>query len=429
MVDLMARGEEQAIEQLMAAIGRQARDAAAELRRAPAGARDVALEAAASLLRARAARILAGNAEDLETAVARGLSDAMQDRLRLDEARIEAMAQGVEAVRALPDPLGRVLAEWTRPNGLVIRRVSVPLGVIGIIYESRPNVTADAGALCLKSGNAVILRGGSESYASSRAIHACLAEALAEAGLPPGIVQMVPTRDRAAVGCLLGGLEGCVDVVVPRGGRSLIERVQRDARVPVIGHLEGICHVYVDRAAELEMARRIVLNSKMRRTGICGAAETLLVDRACVHTHLEPLLATLLEAGCEIRGDNETRATDARVRPAVEADWRTEYLDAVISVRIVDGVEGAIRHIARYGSGHTESIVTSDAAAAARFLDEVDSAIVLHNASTQFADGGEFGMGAEIGISTGRIHARGPVGAEQLTSFKYRVSGSGQVRA
>jgi glutamate-5-semialdehyde dehydrogenase len=429
MVDLMARGEEQAVEQLMAAIGRQARDAASVLRRAPAGARDAALEAAASLLRAHAARILAANADDLEAAVARGLSDAMLDRLRLDEARIEAMAQGVEAVRALPDPLGRVLAEWTRPNGLVIRRVSVPLGVIGIIYESRPNVTADAGALCLKAGNAVILRGGSESYASSRAIHACLAEALAEAGLPPEIVQMVPTRDRAAVGCLLGGLGGCVDVVVPRGGRSLIERVQRDARIPVIGHLEGLCHVYVDRAAELEMAKRIVLNSKMRRTGICGAAETLLVDRGCTRTHLEPLLATLLEAGCEIRGDAETRAADARVRPAEEADWRTEYLDAVISVRIVDGIEGAIRHIAEYGSGHTESIVTSDAAAAARFLDDVDSAIVLHNASTQFADGGEFGMGAEIGISTGRIHARGPVGAEQLTSFKYRVSGSGQVRA
>lgn len=429
MVDLMARGEELAVEKLMATIGRQARDAAAELRRAPAGARDVALEAAASLLRTHAARILAANADDLEAAVARGLPDAMLDRLRLDEARIEAVAQGVEAVRALPDPLGRVLAEWTRPNGLVIRRVSVPLGVIGIIYESRPNVTADAGALCLKAGNAVILRGGSESYASSRAIHACLAEALAEAGLPPEIVQMVPTRDRAAVGCLLGGLGGCVDVVVPRGGRSLIERVQRDARVPVIGHLEGLCHVYVDRAAELEMARRIVLNSKMRRTGICGAAETLLVDRGCAHTHLEPLLTTLLEAGCEVRGDNETRATDARVRRAEEADWRTEYLDAVISVRIVDGIEGAIRHIGEYGSGHTESIVTSDAAAAARFLDEVDSAIVLHNASTQFADGAEFGMGAEIGISTGRIHARGPVGAEQLTSFKYRVSGSGQVRA
>lgn len=429
MVDLMARSEEQDIERLMAAIGGQARVAATSLARAPVGARDAALGGAAALLRARSTHILAANSDDIEAAEARGLPDALLDRLRLDEARVEAMARGVEEVRALPDPLGRVLAEWTRPNGLVIRRVSVPLGVIGIIYESRPNVTADAGALCLKSGNAVILRGGSESFASSRAIHACLAEALAGAGLPPEAVQMVPTRDRSAVGSLLGGLGGCVDVVVPRGGRSLIERVQRDARVPVIGHLEGICHVYVDGAADLEMARRIVLNSKMRRTGICGAAETLLVDRACAATHLQPLITLLLEAGCGIRGDTQAQAADARVQPAEEADWRTEYLDAVISLRVVEGVGGAIQHITEYGSGHTEAIVTSDADAAARFLDEVDSAIVLHNASTQFADGGEFGMGAEIGISTGRIHARGPVGAEQLTSFKYRVSGSGQVRA
>lgn len=429
MVDLMARSEEQDIERLMAAMGREARAAATALARAPAGARDAALEAGAAHLRARLAHILAANSDDIEAAEARGLSDALLDRLRLDEARVEAMARGMEEVRALPDPLGRVLAEWTRPNGLVIRRVSVPLGVIGIIYESRPNVTADAGALCLKSGNAVILRGGSESFASSRAIHACLAEALADAGLPPGAVQMVPTRDRSAVGSLLAGLAGCVDVVVPRGGRSLIERVQRDARVPVIGHLEGICHVYVDGAADLEMARRIVLNSKLRRTGICGAAETLLVDRACAGTHLEPLITLLLGAGCEVRGDAQAQAADARVRPAEEADWRTEYLDAVISLRVVEGVGGAIRHISEYGSGHTEAIVTSDAATARRFLEEVDSAIVLHNASTQFADGGEFGMGAEIGISTGRIHARGPVGVEQLTSFKYRVSGSGQVRA
>jgi glutamate-5-semialdehyde dehydrogenase len=412
----------------MTTIGRQARAAAAALARAPAGARDAALEAAAALLRARAGQILAANTDDLRMAKRRGVSAALLDRLGLDEARVEAMARGVEEIRALPDPLGRVLAEWTRPNGLVIRRVSVPLGVIGIIYESRPNVTADAGALCLKSGNAVILRGGSESFASSRAIHACLAEALVEAGLPSAAVQLVPTRDRAAVGCLLGGLGGCVDVVVPRGGRSLIERVQRDARVPVIGHLEGICHVYVDKAAELAMAERIILNSKLRRTGICGAAETLLVDRACAATHLAPLIAALIDGGCEVRGDAEARAADARVRPADEADWRTEYLDAIISLRVVDGVEGAIRHIAEYGSGHTESIVTADPEAARRFLGEVDSAIVLHNASTQFADGGEFGMGAEIGISTGRIHARGPVGAEQLTSFKYQVSGSGQVR-
>jgi glutamate-5-semialdehyde dehydrogenase len=428
MVDLMARDDERDIERLMSAIGRRARAAAAALARAPAGARDAALEAVAARLRARAGEILAANADDLKAARSRGLSGALLDRLGLDEARVEAMACGVEEIRALPDPLGRVLAEWTRPNGLVIRRVSVPLGVIGIIYESRPNVTADAGALCLKSGNAVILRGGSESFASSRAIHACLAEALVEAGLPAEAVQIVPTRDRAAVGCLLGGLGGCVDVVVPRGGRSLIERVQRDARVPVIGHLEGICHVYVDKAADLAMAERIVLNSKLRRTGICGAAETLLVDRACAATHLAPLIAALIDAGCEVRGDAEARAADARVRPADEADWRTEYLDAIISLRVVDGVDGAIRHIAEYGSGHTESIVTADPEAARRFLGEVDSAIILHNASTQFADGGEFGMGAEIGISTGRIHARGPVGTEQLTSFKYQVSGSGQVR-
>ena len=424
----MADGQEQQIEQLMGAMGQQARGAAAALARAPAGARDTALEAAAALLRAHAGRILAANAEDVAAARARGLSGALTDRLQLDQARVEAMARGVEEIRALPDPLGRVLAEWTRPNGLKIRRVSVPLGVIGIIYESRPNVTADAGALCLKSGNAVILRGGSESFASSQAIHACLVEALRAAGLPLDAVQMVPTRDRAAVGLLLGGLECCVDVVVPRGGRSLIERVQRDARVPVIGHLEGICHVYVDKAADPAMAQRVVLNSKMRRTGICGAAETLLVDRAGASTHLAPLIQALIGAGCEVRGDAEVCAADARARPAEESDWRTEYLDAVISVRLVDGVEGAIRHIAEYGSGHTESIVTADAAAAERFLQEVDSAIVMHNASTQFADGGEFGMGAEIGISTGRIHARGPVGAEQLTSFKYQVSGSGQVR-
>ena len=428
MVDLMAREGPQEIAQLMTAIGRRARAAAVTLARAPAGARDAALKAAASLLRADAARILAANADDLEAAQARGLSGALLDRLRLDTARIEAMASGIEQVRALPDPLGRVLAEWTRPNGLVIRRVSVPLGVIGIIYESRPNVTADAGALCLKSGNAVILRGGSESFCSNRAIHACLVEALVTAALPREAVQIVPTRERAAVGELLGGLGGCVDVVVPRGGRSLVERVQRDARIPVIGHLEGLCHVYVDKGADPGMAERIVLNSKLRRTGICGAAETLLVDRACAATHLGPLVGALLAAGCEVRGDAAAQAANARVRPADEADWRTEYLDAIISVRVVAGVGGAIAHIAKYGSGHTESIVTDDAEAAGRFLDEVDSAIVLHNASTQFADGGEFGMGAEIGIATGRIHARGPVGAEQLTSYKYRVSGTGQVR-
>jgi glutamate-5-semialdehyde dehydrogenase len=428
MVDLMARESEEDIRRLMVAIGEQARAAAAQLARAPAAARDAALQGAATELRRQCKRILAANAEDLATAADRGLSGALLDRLQLDEGRVEAMARGLEEVRSLPDPLGRVLAEWTRPNGLLIRRVSVPLGVIGIIYESRPNVTADAGALCLKSGNAVILRGGSESFASSRAIHACLVAALEAAGLPGTAVQMVPTRERAAVGELLGGLGGCVDVVVPRGGRNLIERVQRDARVPVIGHLEGICHVYVDGAADLAMARAIVLNSKLRRTGICGAAETLLVDRACVPTHLRPLLEALLEAGCEVRGDTEAQAADPRVTPAAASDWDTEYLEAIISLRVVDGVGEAIRHIAEHGSGHTESIVTDDAATAARFLDEVDSAIVLHNASTQFADGGEFGMGAEIGISTGRIHARGPVGAEQLTSYKYQVRGAGQVR-
>lgn len=428
MVDLMARDEEPDVERLMTALGVQARDAAAALAQFPAAARNMAIEAAATQLRAQRAAILAANADDVEAATAIGLPGALLDRLRLDDARVEAMARSVEAVRALPDPLGRVLDEWTRPNGLVIRRVSVPLGVIGIIYESRPNVTADAAALCLKSGNAVILRGGSEAFASNRAIHGCLVQALIEAGLPSAAVQLVPTRDRAAVGCLLGGLGGRVDVVVPRGGRSLVERVQRDARIPVIGHLEGICHVYVDGAADLGMAERVVLNSKLRRTGICGAAETLLVDRACAATHLAPLVIALLDAGCEVRGNAAAQAADARVTPADEADWRTEYLDAVISVRVVDGVEGAIRHIAQYGSGHTDAIVTADAAAAERFLGAVDSAIVLHNASTQFADGGEFGMGAEIGISTGRIHARGPVGAAQLTSFKYRVSGSGQLR-
>jgi glutamate-5-semialdehyde dehydrogenase len=428
MVDLMAQENEREVLRLMAGLGREARAAAALLARAAPAVRDSALEAAAALLREHAGRILEANSDDLAQAQLRGLSAALLDRLRLDADRVESMARSVEAVRALPDPVGRILAEWTRPNGLVIQRVSVPLGVIGIIYESRPNVTADAAALCLKAANAVILRGGSESFNSNRAIHACLAEALAAAGLPRTAVQLVPTRERSAVGQLLGGLGGCVDVVVPRGGRGLVERVQRDARVPVIGHLEGVCHVYVDAAAELEMARHIVLNSKLRRPGICGAAETLLVDRACAATHLRPLVLALLQAGCEVRGDETAQAADQRVKAATEADWRAEYLDAIIAIKVVDGVGEAIRHIASYGSGHTEAIVTADSGTAARFLGEVDSAIVLHNASTQFADGGEFGMGAEIGISTGRIHARGPVGAEQLTSFKYRVLGTGQVR-
>jgi len=370
-------------------------------------------------------RLLEANRRDL--AEASGLTAAMRDRLVLDEKRIEAMAAGLEEVAALPDPVGRVLAEWTRPNGLRIARVSVPLGVVGIVYESRPNVTADAGGLCLKAGNAAILRGGSESFHSSRAIAATLRRGIAAAGLPEDAVQLVPTRDRAAVGHLLT-MAGLVDLVVPRGGRSLVERVQKEARVPVLAHLEGICHVYLDRAADPEKARRIAFNAKMRRTGICGAMETLLVDGEAAASLLPPILSELRAAGCELRGDDATRAIDPAVAPACEADWTTEYLDAILSVAVVDGVAGAIDHINRYGSHHTDAIVTEDEGAAEKFLSEVDSAIVLWNASTQFADGGEFGMGAEIGIATGRLHARGPVGAEQLTSYKYMVRGDGQVR-
>jgi glutamate-5-semialdehyde dehydrogenase len=417
---------------LIADTMRQIGAAAVEAQRALAAAsgeqRDRALHAMAAALRARQSAILEANALDMADAATAGLGRASLDRLRLDAARVEAMARGVEDIAALADPIGAVMAEWSRPNGLRIQRVRVPLGVIGIIYESRPNVTCDAGALCLKSANASILRGGSESLRSNLAIHACLVAGLRAAGLPDGCIQLVPTADRAAVGHLLADMTDYIDVIVPRGGRSLIARVQQEARVPVIGHLEGICHVYVDRAASLEMARAIVLNAKLRRTGVCGAAETLLVDRAVAATHLAPLVLALLEAGCEVRGDDATCAVDPRVRPASEADWHTEYLDAIIATRLVDGVDDAIAHIARYGSDHTESIVTDDAATAERFLSRVDSAIVLHNASTQFADGGEFGMGAEIGISTDRFHARGPVGVEQLTSYKYVVRGSGQVR-
>ncbi len=408
--------------------GRAARLAEALLAYAPCEQKNQALRAAAAGLRARRLQVLAENQRDMREAQARALAPAMLDRLKLDDARVEAMARGLEAIAELEDPIGTVLASWTRPNGLRIERRRVPLGVVGIIYESRPNVTADAGGLCLKSGNPVILRGGSESQHSSTAIHACLIEGLAAAGLPAAGVQLVPTTDRAAVGYLLAEMTDSIDVIVPRGGKNLIARVQNEARVPVIGHLEGICHVYVDRGADLEMAQRIVLNSKLRRTGICGAAETLLIDAAVAAAALPPLVAALLDAGCEVRGDQPTCAVDARVRAAVEADWHTEYLDAIISVRIVDGVDGAIAHIARYGSQHTDSIVTADAAAAERFLSRVDSAIVLHNASTQFADGGEFGMGAEIGISTDKFHARGPVGVEQLTSYKYLVRGAGQTR-
>ncbi|MCW5569828.1 MAG: glutamate-5-semialdehyde dehydrogenase, partial [Steroidobacteraceae bacterium] len=379
-------------------------------------------------IRADVAAILAANDEDMVRARARGLSAALLDRLRLDAARIEAMARGLDEIAALPDPVGSVAAEWQRPNGLLIQRVRVPLGVVGIIYESRPNVTADAGALCLKSGNPVILRGGSESVASNRAIHAALVAGLDAAGLPRESIQLVPTTDRDAVGYMLTSMRGLLDVLVPRGGKALVARVQAEARVPVIGHLEGVCHVYVDRDADPDMARSIVHNAKLRRTGVCGAAETLLVDRAGL-TLLGPIVRDLLDAGCEVRGDAATQAMDARVRPAVEEDWSTEYLDAVIAVCVVEGVEGAIAHIAQYGSSHTDSIVTANARTAERFLARVDSAIVLHNASTQFADGGEFGMGAEIGISTDRFHARGPVGVEQLTSYKYVVRGAGQTRA
>jgi glutamate-5-semialdehyde dehydrogenase len=413
---------------LMESIGQAALDAARVLAGSSTATRNAALEEAAAAVRRRVESILEANQADMDAARERGLSGAMLDRLRLDPARVEAMAVGLEQVAALPDPVGRVLAEWTRPNGLRIQRVSVPLGVIGIIYESRPNVTADAGALCLKSANAVILRGGSESAGSSAAIHACLEEGLLAAGLPAACIQRVPTQDREAVGYMLKGMTDYIDVIVPRGGKSLISRVQQEARVPVIGHLEGNCHVYVDGAADVNMAREIVLNAKLRRTGVCGAAETVLFDRAVAATHVAPVVKALLDAGCEVRGDALVQQSDPRVRPATEDDWHTEYLDAIIAARVVDGVEGAIGHIGRYGSAHTESIVTSDEAAAERFLAGVDSAIVLHNASTQYADGGEFGMGAEIGISTDRFHARGPVGLEQLVSYKYVVRGSGQVR-
>ena len=412
----------------MAEIGRRARAAARVLALAPTVQKDSALAAMAKAIRAATARILAANAEDLAEARKAGATVAFLDRLTLTEARIETIAAGIEVVQGLKDPVGAVIDGWTRPNGLAIERVRVPLGVIGIIYESRPNVTADAGALSLKSGNAAILRGGSDSTRSSRAIHAALEQGLTEAGLPAAAIQLVPTRDRAAVGLMLAGLDGNIDVIVPRGGKSLVARVQSEARVPVFAHLEGNCHVYIDGKASLDMAKTIVLNAKMRRTGVCGAAETLLVDRACAATHMKPLVEMLLAAGCEVRGDEATRAADARVKAATEEDWATEYLDAIIAVRVVNGVGGAIEHIESHGSHHTDAIVTGDAAAADKFLTEVDSAIVLHNASTQFADGGEFGFGPEIGIATGRLHARGPVGVDQLTTFKYRIRGTGQIR-
>ena len=416
------------ISRTMTALGESARASAASLATTSGEQRNAALAAAATALRKRSSEILAANKQDMAAASERSRTGAMLDRLLLNNERVEAMAAGIEVIIGLHDPIGRVLEEWERPNGLHIQRVSVPLGVIGIIYESRPNVTADAAALCIKSGNAVILRGGSESFHSSTAIYECLRDGLISAGLPGDAVQMVPTRDRAAVGFLLSSMAKWVDVVVPRGGKSLIKRVQDEARVPVIGHLEGICHVYLHASADPDMARDVVLNAKMRRTGICGAAETVLIDSASADVLLPAVCDALRDAGCEIRGDDAVRAAVEEAAVATEEDWSTEYLDAVVSIRVVDGIEQAIDHIRRYGSGHTESIVASDTEAAERFFREVDSAIVLHNASTQFADGGEFGMGAEIGIATGRIHARGPVGADQLTSYKYVVRGSGQVR-
>ncbi len=413
---------------LMADLGRRARAAARRIGLASTDQKNAALHAMARALRQREGAILEANALDVADASRKGLAGSFLDRLALDRQRLEDIAAAIESIAALPDPVGRTLARFDRPNGLTIERVATPLGVIGVIFESRPNVTADAGALCLKAGNAAILRAGSDSYRTSRLIADAMGEGLKEAGLPPDAIQLVPTRDRAAVGAMLAGLDGAIDVIVPRGGKSLVARVQSEARVPVFAHLEGLCHVFVDRNADLAMARDIVRNAKMRRTGVCGSAETLLVDRACAKTHLAPLIATLIEAGCAVRGDEATQAADTRVSPATEEDWRTEYLDAIIAVRVVDDLAGAIAHIESYGSHHTDCIVTDDHAAAERFLAEVDSAIVLHNASTQFADGGEFGFGAEIGIATGRMHARGPVGVEQLTSFKYRVRGTGQTR-
>jgi glutamate-5-semialdehyde dehydrogenase len=414
--------------EMMLTLGRAARVAARELALAPTAQKNEALTAMAAKIRRSAADIAAENRRDLENARSRDLKASFVDRLTLDDARIEALARGLDDIAELPDPVGGVMASWTRPNGLAISRVRVPIGVIGIIYESRPNVTADAGGLCLKSGNAAILRGGSDSFHSSAAIVACLQRGLDVAGLPRTAIQMVPTADRDCVGLMLEGLGGTIDLIVPRGGKNLVARVQAEARVPVFSHLEGICHVYVDKAADTGMACRIALNSKMRRTGICGAAETILVDRAGAERNLKPIIRTLIDAGCEVRGDVHAMAADPHVKPATEEDWSTEYLDAIVAVRLVDGVGGAIDHIARYGSQHTDAIVTADAAAAERFLGELDSAIVLHNASTQFADGGEFGFGAEIGIATGKMHARGPVGLEQLTTFKYQVRGTGQVR-
>ena len=414
--------------QIMHAIGQRARAAAHELALAPTEMKNAALKAAANALRKATPTILAANEKDTHAAKEAGRPAAFIDRLMLDEDRVAGIAKGMEDIAALADPVGAVLAEWTRPSGLAFERVRVPLGVIGIIYESRPNVTADAGALALKAGNAAILRGGSESHHSSQAIHACLVEGLKAAKLPEASIQLVPTTDREAVGLMLSGLDGTIDVIVPRGGKNLVERVQKETRVPVFAHLEGVCHTYVDRDADLDMAVSVVINAKLRRPGICGATETLLVDGAAPSGFLPALTKALLDAGCEVRGDAGAQNVDARVKLATEADWETEYLDAIIAVKTVDGVDAAIAHINRYGTQHTDAIITGNAKTAEHFLRSVDSAIVLHNASTQFADGGEFGFGAEIGIATGKLHARGPVGVEQLTTFKYLVRGTGQVR-
>jgi glutamate-5-semialdehyde dehydrogenase len=413
---------------LMTELAAGARRAASLLALASTDQKNAALAAMADAIRASVPAILAANAEDVTEAKASGATTAFVDRLALNEARVAAMADGIDVVRGITDPVGKVTEKWQRPNGMTIERVRVPLGVVAVIFESRPNVLADAGALCLKSGNAVILRGGSDSFRSCRAIHECLIQGLREAGLPEQAITLVPTRDREAVGLLLTGLDGGVDVIVPRGGKSLVARVEAEARVPVFAHLEGVNHVYVDKAAKPDMAKTIVLNAKMRRPGVCGAAETLLVDQSAADAQLKPLVTMLLDAGCEVRGDAEVQRADARVTPATDEDWATEYEDAIIAARVVNGVDGAIAHIEKYGSHHTEAVITEDESVATKFLNEVDAAIVLHNASTQFADGGEFGFGAEIGIATGKFHARGPVGVDQLTSFKYRVHGTGQTR-
>lgn len=428
MNEMISHTDRDTLVKLMNELGENARRASQDVAIASNELKSSALRYAAEMIRRNAQTILAANSLDISDAEIRGTKGAFLDRLKLDSARLESIAKAVEDVAALHDPVGRVLAEWTQPNGLRFQRVATPLGVIGVIFESRPNVTADAAALCVKSGNATILRAGSESFRTSNEIADAMRAGFKQAGLTEDAIQLVPTKDRDAVGMMLAGLNGAIDVIVPRGGKGLVGRVQDEARVPVFAHLEGICHVYVHAKANLAMAEQIVLNAKLRRTGVCGAAETLLIDQAVISTHLKPLVTSLLDKGCAVRGDAIIQKADPRVTAANEEDWRTEYLDSIIAVKVVDGLDEAIAHISKYGSHHTESIITDDQATADKFLRRVDSAIVLHNASTQFADGGEFGFGAEIGIATGRMHARGPVGIDQLCSFKYRVYGSGQIR-